>query len=50
MTETPALCLAPCGPYYEPQGDFCGLPEGHDGRCDPTYKPRLPAFTEGSDD
>lgn len=39
---TSAPCLQPCGPYYEPEGDFCGLPEGHKGNCNPTYQPTLP--------
>jgi hypothetical protein len=37
-------CLQPCGPYYNPEGDLCGLEEGHEGPCDPTYRPRLPEF------
>lgn len=37
-------CLKPCGPYYNPEADLCGLDEGHVGDCDPVYAPRLPAF------
>lgn len=39
-------CLLPCGPYYNIDGELCGLEEGHSGDCDPTYRPDMPAYLQ----